>query len=63
VTIDGIRHVIDSGLARVARYEPERGIGTLFIEPISRPPLSSARAGRAGPRPAPAIGFGQKAAN
>jgi ATP-dependent helicase HrpB len=36
VTIDGIRHVVDSGLARVARYDPERGIGTLFIEPISR---------------------------
>ena len=29
VTIDGIVHVIDSGLARVARYDAERGIGTL----------------------------------
>ena len=27
VTIDGIIHVIDSGIARVARYDPERGLG------------------------------------
>jgi ATP-dependent helicase HrpB len=47
VTIDGIRHVIDSGVARVARYDPERGIGTLFIEPISRA-SSDQRKGRAG---------------
>ena len=47
VTIDGIRHVIDSGLARVARYDPERGIGTLFIEPISRASAEQ-RKGRAG---------------
>ena len=47
VTIDGIRHVIDSGLARVARYEAERGIGTLFIEPISRASTDQ-RKGRAG---------------
>src|SRR5258707_13547234 len=36
ITIEGIRHVVDSGLARVARYDAERGISTLFIEPISR---------------------------
>lgn len=47
VTIDGIRHVIDSGLARVSRYDPERGIGTLFIEPISRASAEQ-RKGRAG---------------
>jgi ATP-dependent helicase HrpB len=47
VTIDGIRHVIDSGLARVARFESERGIGTLFIEPISRASTDQ-RKGRAG---------------
>ncbi len=47
VTIDGIRHVIDSGLARVARYDPERGIGTLFLEPISRASADQ-RKGRAG---------------
>ncbi|HEX3718789.1 MAG TPA: ATP-dependent helicase HrpB [Verrucomicrobiae bacterium] len=53
VTIDGIVHVIDSGQARVARYDPERGIGTLFIEPISRASADQ-RAGRAG-RTAPGV--------
>jgi ATP-dependent helicase HrpB len=47
VTIDGIRHVVDSGLARVARYDAERGIGTLFLEPISRASADQ-RKGRAG---------------
>jgi ATP-dependent helicase HrpB len=47
VTIDGIRHVVDSGQARVARYDAERGIGTLFIEPISRASAEQ-RKGRAG---------------
>ena len=47
VTIDGIRHVVDSGVARVARYDAERGISTLFIEPISRA-SSDQRKGRAG---------------
>jgi len=53
VTIEGIMHVIDSGLARVARYDAERGIGTLFIEPISRASAEQ-RAGRAG-RTAPGV--------
>jgi ATP-dependent helicase HrpB len=53
VTIDGIIHVVDSGVARVARYDPERGIGTLFIEPISRASAEQ-RAGRAG-RTAPGV--------
>jgi ATP-dependent helicase HrpB len=47
VTIDGIRHVVDSGLARVARYDAERGIGTLFLESISRASADQ-RKGRAG---------------
>ncbi len=47
VTIEGIRHVVDGGLARVARYDAERGIGTLFIEPISRASAEQ-RKGRAG---------------
>jgi ATP-dependent helicase HrpB len=47
VTIDGIRHVVDGGLARVARYDAERGIGTLFMEPISRASAEQ-RKGRAG---------------
>ena len=47
VTIDGIRHVVDSGQARVARYDSQRGIGTLFIEEISRASADQ-RKGRAG---------------
>jgi len=47
VTIDGILHVVDGGVARVARYDAERGIGTLFIEPISRASADQ-RKGRAG---------------
>jgi len=47
VTIEGIRHVVDSGLARVARFDAERGLATLQIEPISRSSADQ-RAGRAG---------------
>ena len=47
LTIDGIRLVIDAGLARVARFDPWRGINTLLIEHISRASADQ-RAGRAG---------------
>ncbi|MBU6409322.1 MAG: ATP-dependent helicase HrpB [Verrucomicrobia bacterium] len=47
LTIDGIRLVIDSGLARLARYDPNRGINTLLIEKISQSSADQ-RAGRAG---------------
>jgi ATP-dependent helicase HrpB len=47
LTIDGVRLVIDSGLARVPRYDPFRGINTLLIEKISRA-AADQRAGRAG---------------
>ncbi|MBI4326694.1 MAG: ATP-dependent RNA helicase [Chloroflexi bacterium] len=47
VTIDGIRHVVDGGLARIARYDAERGINTLFVEEISRASAEQ-RKGRAG---------------
>jgi ATP-dependent helicase HrpB len=47
VTIDGVRLVIDSGLARVARYDANRGINTLLVEKISQA-SSDQRAGRAG---------------
>ena len=47
VTIDGIRHVVDGGLARVARYDAERGLSTLLIEEISRASAEQ-RKGRAG---------------
>lgn len=53
LTIEGVRTVIDSGLARVARYDPHRGINTLLIEQISRASADQ-RAGRAG-RTAPGL--------
>jgi ATP-dependent helicase HrpB len=53
LTIDGVRIVVDSGLARVARYDPYRGINTLLIEKISRASADQ-RAGRAG-RTAPGV--------
>lgn len=47
VTLPNIHFVVDSGLARVARFDPARGVSALRLEPIS---LASAdqRAGRAG---------------
>ena len=47
LTIDGVRVVIDSGLARMARFDPHRGINTLLIEKISRASAQQ-RLGRAG---------------
>lgn len=47
LTIDGVTLVVDSGLARVARYDPNRGINTLLIEKISAASAAQ-RAGRAG---------------
>lgn len=47
ITIDGVRLVIDSGLARVARYDSNRGINTLLIEKISQANADQ-RTGRAG---------------
>src|SRR4030095_1702700 len=47
ITIDGVRLVIDSGLARIPRYDPNRGINTLLVERISQASAEQ-RAGRAG---------------
>jgi ATP-dependent helicase HrpB len=47
ITIDGVRTVIDSGLARIPRYDSNRGINTLLIEKISRASAEQ-RTGRAG---------------
>ncbi|MGB8355185.1 MAG: ATP-dependent helicase HrpB [Chthoniobacteraceae bacterium] len=47
LTIDGVRLVIDSGVARIARFDPYRGINTLLVEKISRASADQ-RAGRAG---------------
>ncbi len=47
ITIEGIRTVIDAGLARVHRRQPARPLDQLRIEPISRA-TADQRAGRAG---------------
>lgn len=47
LTIDGVQVVIDSGQAKIARFDPYRGINTLFVENISRASADQ-RAGRAG---------------
>ncbi len=47
LTIDGVTSVVDSGLARIARFDPHRGINTLLVENISRASADQ-RAGRAG---------------
>ncbi len=53
LTIPGIRHVVDSGLARISRFDSARGFNTLFTESISRDSADQ-RAGRAG-REAPGV--------
>jgi ATP-dependent helicase HrpB len=53
LTIDGVRIVVDSGLARIPRYDPHRGINTLLIDKISRASADQ-RSGRAG-RTAPGV--------
>lgn len=47
ITIPGVRMVVDSGLARVFRVDPRRGLNVLRTEPISRASADQ-RAGRAG---------------
>jgi ATP-dependent helicase HrpB len=53
LTIDGVTAVIDCGLARIARFDPHRGINTLLVEKISAASADQ-RAGRAG-RTAPGV--------
>ncbi len=53
LTIDGVTAVVDSSLARVARFDGARGINTLFTENISAASAEQ-RAGRAG-RTAPGV--------
>ncbi|MGN0890832.1 MAG: helicase-related protein, partial [Candidatus Spyradenecus sp.] len=51
VTIPGIRVVIDSGLARIKRYSPQRRVQTLRVEKISQASARQrmGRCGRVGP--------------
>jgi len=47
LTIDGVRIVVDSGLARAARFDPRRGMSGLVTIPVSRA-VTDQRRGRAG---------------
>ncbi|MEX2606050.1 MAG: ATP-dependent helicase HrpB [Kiritimatiellia bacterium] len=47
LTIEGVTGVIDSGLARVARFDPVRGVDQLLVEAVSQSSADQ-RAGRAG---------------
>ena len=51
ITIEGVRVVIDGGLARIARYDARRGVNSILVEPISRASAEqrTGRAGRTGP--------------
>lgn len=51
LTIQGVRSVIDSGTARESRWDPQRGLSTLHVVPISQAQAEqrTGRAGRLGP--------------
>jgi len=47
VTVPGIRYVIDTGTARLSRFNPRTGVQSLQIEPVSQA-AANQRAGRCG---------------
>ncbi|MHB1050839.1 MAG: ATP-dependent helicase HrpB [Bacteroidota bacterium] len=47
ITIDGVRIVIDSGLSRISKFDPRRGMAGLITVPVSRSSADQ-RKGRAG---------------
>ena len=53
LTLDGVKAVVDGGLARIAKYDPRRGLETLLVERISHASAAQ-RTGRAG-RTAPGV--------
>ncbi|RMD71685.1 MAG: DEAD/DEAH box helicase, partial [Gammaproteobacteria bacterium] len=53
ITLPGVRCVIDTGLARIRRFEPRTGVERLKVEPISQASAEQRR-GRAG-RTAPGL--------
>jgi ATP-dependent helicase HrpB len=58
ITIDGVRVVIDSGLARVPRFEPDVGLTRLETVRVSRAAADQRRAAPAVLNPASAIACG-----
>jgi ATP-dependent helicase HrpB len=53
LTIDGVRIVVDAGLARMAQFDPRRGMSGLITVPVSKA-VADQRRGRAG-RQAPGV--------
>ena len=53
LTIEGVRVVVDSGLVRVSRFDPRRGMSGLITVPVSKASADQRR-GRAG-RLAPGV--------
>ena len=51
ITIDGVSAIIDSGLARIHRFDARRSLNALRVEPISKASADqrAGRAGRTGP--------------
>ncbi len=47
LTVEGVTTVVDSGLARIARFDARHGVNALRLQPISRASAEQ-RAGRAG---------------
>lgn len=47
LTVPGVRYVVDTGLARISRYDPERKVQRLPVEPVSRASANQ-RSGRCG---------------
>ncbi len=55
VTVEGVTAVVDTGVARVMRHDPARGMDALVLAPISKQSADQ-RTGRAG-RVAPGVSF------
>ena len=55
VTVPGVRYVIDSGLAKIRRYNHKLALGTLLTQAISKS-AAKQRSGRAG-REAPGVSY------
>jgi ATP-dependent helicase HrpA len=47
ITVPGVRYVVDTGTARINRFQPRAGVQSLHIEPISQA-AANQRAGRCG---------------
>ena len=61
LTIDGVGTVIDSGLARVAGYDPQRGLDRLELKRISKASATQRAGGRGGRGRGDACGCGRSA--